>query len=630
MTPPDLSPYNIIALANLHPSPTNPRKTFDEHALNELAKTIHDYGVIQPIVVRIWPDEYGTPDGLDNPPLYEIVSGERRYRASKIVARPNIPAIVKVLTHKQVAEIQIIENLQRSEVNELEEAEGYAQLMKDHGYSADEIAEKIRKSRRYIYGRIKLTALCTAAKKAFNAGDIHASVAGLIARIPTPELQTEALTAITKDHLSFQQATALIKEQYMLNLKKAPFSRKVIDLIPDAGSCDDCSKCTGNNPELFADIDSAHMCTDPACFSLKKAAHHENQCRKLEEAGKEVYRGKEAEKLAPYGAHYEIRDHARLDAENYHAGYNSQKNRSMTNREVLQQAGIEVDTAFIEDPRTHELIEIVQNGHLKAAMFVAQPKREPSDYEKQQKEREKKARAEAVYRRKLLQQIHDKHSAAFSENGNRTTLDETEIRMIAESFLHHCAWDVQRHLVKYYLPEGIDQYQQRGALAEKLKTLTLPEVLIFMLDLALSGDSIVSSWEKDIATPARLTDAATRAGLDPKAIRASLEKPAKTAKKPPPAAEKTASSITKAARASDVNAAKKPADAKKAAQTRGKITTKPATAAKAKAKSKAPPKKDKEQRPANAGRNLDKTPDAPARCDKTIELSGLDPLPVEA
>src|SRR5689334_19780351 len=165
-----------IALAAITASKTNPRKRFDQAALDELADSIKRHDVLQPILLR--------PNG--GPDTYELVAGERRFRAAKAAGLVDIPATVRVLSDAEVLEIQVVENLQRSDLHELEEAEGYEQLLKcshpnGERYTVDEIAAKVGKSRSYVFARLKLCALCPEARKAFYAGELDASRALLIA-----------------------------------------------------------------------------------------------------------------------------------------------------------------------------------------------------------------------------------------------------------------------------------------------------------------------------------------------------------------------------------------------------------------------------------------------------------------
>jgi ParB/RepB/Spo0J family partition protein len=141
---------NTVPLAKITPSTTNPRKSFPKDKLDELTDSVKRLGVLQPILLR----------PLNGGGTYELVAGERRYRASKAAGLTDIPATVRELTDAEVLEIQVIENLQRSDPHELEEAEGYERCSSAHPsgekYTVDEIAAKVGKSRSYVFGRLKL------------------------------------------------------------------------------------------------------------------------------------------------------------------------------------------------------------------------------------------------------------------------------------------------------------------------------------------------------------------------------------------------------------------------------------------------------------------------------------------
>jgi ParB/RepB/Spo0J family partition protein len=282
--------FGNIPIACVIPSKTNPRKYFDEAALNELAASIKNHGVAQPILVRPLPT---TEDMID---CVEIVAGERRYRASKLAGMETIPAIVRELTDVQALEIQVIENLQRQDVHPIEEAEGYDQLMKLHGYTADQLADKVGKSRSYIFGRLKLRALAPPTREAFFNGQLSASTALLIARIPVENLQEQATKEIINDGdpMSYREAFEHIKLRYMLDLDRARFSIKDAKLLAAAGSCTACPKRTGNQPMIFEGV-SADVCTDPNCFASKCRAHDDKTLAVAQKKGIPVYEGEEAQ-----------------------------------------------------------------------------------------------------------------------------------------------------------------------------------------------------------------------------------------------------------------------------------------------------------------------------------------------
>ncbi|QNK67835.1 ParB/RepB/Spo0J family partition protein [Variovorax sp. PAMC26660] len=198
--------FAVVDLNLIATSRTNPRKTFNEAKMQDLAESIRASGVHQPILLRPLPsnrlEDTFRNRGDGNPlPTYELVSGERRYRASKIAGQPTIPAMIRQLSDAAVLEIQIVENLQRDDLSELEEAEGYQLLCDETGIAKDKVGERIGKSRSYVYGRMKLLELTSAPREALRTGDIDGSKALLIARIPDEKLQIKALEAATeKDH----------------------------------------------------------------------------------------------------------------------------------------------------------------------------------------------------------------------------------------------------------------------------------------------------------------------------------------------------------------------------------------------------------------------------------------------
>lgn len=291
--------YRDIPTHLIRISYTN-RTRFNLEALQQLSENIAEVGILQPILMRPV-----TPTA-DAPQIFEIVAGERRFRAACMASLLVVPASVKTLTDLQAAEIQLLENIQRENPHPLEEAIGFEQLMQKHGYNADQLAAKIKQSRSYVYGRLKLCALSLKARE-FFLDDIKrfpASTALLIARIPTPELQDKALDEIMAplyngEQMSVRQAAAHIANRYTLNLESAPFDRKDAKLLAVAGSCVKCPKRTGNQPEIYADLKNADVCTDPDCFAEKKAAHYQRIIVIANKKGIPVLEGDDAEDALP-------------------------------------------------------------------------------------------------------------------------------------------------------------------------------------------------------------------------------------------------------------------------------------------------------------------------------------------
>jgi len=335
--------FKTLDLSDIGLSPTNPRKTFNETKLEELTESVRQKGVLEPILVRpnpgyhvsedlseekrawrIWPGkvvESGKPSvsvtGRMSKPAaealcrqmnekaYEMVAGERRWRAATRAQLSVIPAIVREMTDREALEIQVIENAQREDVPALEEADGYQMLIKTHGYTVDEISEKTGKSKSYVYGVLKLCDLPQVARDEMGKGELSASVAQLIARIPNGELREKAAKEICSPHVSWRRAYRAAKEHieanYVVELKGAPFSRKDATLVPAAGACDTCPKQSGNNRAEYPD-GRADICNDPPCFAEKKAAHNARLLQAAGEKGFAVLDEKESRKIYPYGS----------------------------------------------------------------------------------------------------------------------------------------------------------------------------------------------------------------------------------------------------------------------------------------------------------------------------------------
>lgn len=285
-----------IPVDRLKPSPTNPRQIFDGAYLDELSTSIKKDGVLQPIIVRNLP---GGRAGVD----FEIVAGERRWRAASAAGLKQIPAIVRELTDDQVLEIQIVENLQRRDLHPLEEAEGYEAMREKLKLSADEIAARFGKSKAYVYARLKLCALPEVARKLFYEGKLDASSALLVARIPVKDLAIKAAREISGaertrygrgEPMSYREAVQHVEREYMLRLSEAPFDRADPELVKAAGACGTCPKRTGNQRELFAGV-SADVCTDPVCFKLKSDRSWSKQKAAAEADGRKVLEGRAAD-----------------------------------------------------------------------------------------------------------------------------------------------------------------------------------------------------------------------------------------------------------------------------------------------------------------------------------------------
>src|SRR6266849_6826392 len=168
-------PVQLIALANLQPSKTNPRKRFADASLRELANSIKRVGVLQAIVVRPLRTKVKLTKDVTVTEVtgrYEIVAGERRWRAAKLAGLTEIPATVRDLNDMEALEVQRIENLQRQDLDPVEEARGYKEMITEHNYTVEGLAAALAKSKAYVYGVLKLADLPPKAEEALVDGVI--------------------------------------------------------------------------------------------------------------------------------------------------------------------------------------------------------------------------------------------------------------------------------------------------------------------------------------------------------------------------------------------------------------------------------------------------------------------------
>jgi ParB family chromosome partitioning protein len=299
--PSTVSAMQDIPLKHIQESKTNPRRQFDETKLAELAENIRLHGVLQPVLVRPLPDgEAGS---------YELVAGARRFRASKLAKRENIPACVRELTDTQCLELQLIENLQRADVHELDEARGYVALMQlqPENYTVEVLAEKIGRSEKYVYARLRLMHLTEEGQEAFYVGRLTVAHAFEIARLQ-PHDQRRALQECFPNHhstasalkdrkaeaVTVRELRAWIESEILLDLSHAPFDPQDESLLPPAGSCTRCPKRTGNNPMLFPEVQRKSICTDPSCYRMKVEALVQIRIKPLEEKGAKPLRVSQA------------------------------------------------------------------------------------------------------------------------------------------------------------------------------------------------------------------------------------------------------------------------------------------------------------------------------------------------
>jgi ParB family chromosome partitioning protein len=322
-----------LPLSVIVESAHNPRKRYDAASLLELAETIRTRGIHNPVLVR----EIETPAGT----RFELAAGHRRCRAARLVGLVEVPALIMTLTDEAFLELLHLDNLQRDDVDPLDEAAGYEQLL-ERGYDVARLADKIGKSITYVASRVRLLALGVAAREAMRLGYVKLSHALELAKLPegvqeqlldtqwnlspvalaraasgehaagsdddqdhtsdAPEQGEAEDNAVADEALSEEfpapkatdghlraRSWGDIEEPTVFALKRAialdvyrklsvvPWALDDATLVPEAGACATCSKRSSHAPLLFAELDREDACLDASCYAAKGDAYHERQ-----------------------------------------------------------------------------------------------------------------------------------------------------------------------------------------------------------------------------------------------------------------------------------------------------------------------------------------------------------------
>ena len=208
--PLEKSAYQLLPIYKVEPNPDQPRQDFDEEELQALADSINVHGIIQPLTVREMPNGY-----------YQIIAGERRWRAARMANLSDVPAVIIEADDKKAMELALIENLQRQDLNPLEEALGYQTLMNEYGLTQEEAAGRVGKSRPAGANALRLLGLCPEVQERVRKGELSAGHARAILQLKSEKKQQEAAQKIVALGLSVRQAELLCK-----NMSKEPVPQK--------------------------------------------------------------------------------------------------------------------------------------------------------------------------------------------------------------------------------------------------------------------------------------------------------------------------------------------------------------------------------------------------------------------
>ena len=217
------SPYRLLPIHKVEPNRNQPRQDFDDEELQELAESITNHGIIQPLTVRELHDGY-----------YQIIAGERRWRAARIAGLDEVPVVVVEADDRKVMELALIENLQRQDLNPMEEAMGYQSLMNDYGLTQEEAAARVGKSRPAVANALRLLNLCPEVMEKVRIGELSAGHARAVLSLKDPKKQQQAAQKIIALGLSVRQAELLCK-----NMTREPVPTPKVTLAVDyIGECE--------------------------------------------------------------------------------------------------------------------------------------------------------------------------------------------------------------------------------------------------------------------------------------------------------------------------------------------------------------------------------------------------------
>lgn len=283
----------VLPISKIELGHSNPRKSIDQKALKELSESIKEHGILQPILVRPYVDEKSSWQD------YQLVCGERRYRAALLAGLEEVPCNVRVLTDEEAFELQIIENLERKDVHPLDEADAFKSMLHSGNYTIQDIAAKMAKPESFIAQRLKLVDLIDEVRADFLAGYLGIGHAILIARcdaIKQMDIYNESKPWTgdgDSDYGTISELRETIENDSYL-ISDARFDTEDTELVKDCGACSVCPKRSGVNPVLFEDM-QGDRCFDEKCFDAKEEAHI------IKEVGKIINNGEDVVLVAGWG-----------------------------------------------------------------------------------------------------------------------------------------------------------------------------------------------------------------------------------------------------------------------------------------------------------------------------------------
>lgn len=519
-----------IPLDQLHESPFNHRQVFT--GLDELAANIKAEGRIhEPLLVR---PRLTNPLRDDVQDGWEIVFGHRRYRAAELAGLATVPCMVRAMTEAEARSAQAAENLQRENVNALEEAQAYQDMIDRDGLSKEQVAARVGKSRSHVYGRLTLLGALPEIRQALLSGAIGSDVALLVARLRTPKLQTQALAAVRADtsssarlddggKRSYRHIRDFLAERYTLSIKDSIFEPADETLLPAAGACSACPKRAGNAPE-YDDLASpsrdsehrhhykqggANVCTDPDCWAAKKTAHLARQAAALQAEGNVVITGNKARQSL--GARGEVK------------GAYIELDKVKATLKKLPQTASAPTVVQIQCQRTGQLVKAVARADLVAAGAMkaddtstasSSAEKQRAAHQRQAVEDQAKLKRENARRMALL--MHVRQVAA------QRPRDEFDLRLVAAAALAGVQYDDRFVVAQIHGAEDVE------ALKRSIDTMGVDQLTALVMDCALVDNVQCTHFYDLRAQPQPLLVLAQHYGVNAQAVMDASEAPAPT------------------------------------------------------------------------------------------------------
>lgn len=531
-----------LPIARIKPCPLNPRKRFNETKLLELAANIKALGVVHPLLVR------PVADG------YEAIAGHRRLRAAALAELDVLPAMVRVISDREALDLMLSENLQREDLNPIEEAEGLQQLLELKGddgeplYTRESLAAKLGRTKMHISNALRLLRLPKRAREACETGELAASVAYILASVPSAEQRAAAAKEVLDGYgdgpLSKRETSDLIRRKYMTELRGAPFELTDKKLLPETskdgerygGACVDCP-WNSKNIEWQHNKSQTQMCTHVECFREKIALHTQAAKDKALAAGHLIVEGQRANRYIWFDGTPQqgfVKLNEKPSASELSGTVDAKKVKSW--KKMLDGDTTAPVVVVIDDKgRAHEIVETrhaveaaKQNGYEQffAGKKMAAPAQQRSA-DAEERERRKLELATAM--EGLAQMVEAAEKGKCVEN-EPTLHASLPVLVLFELALHHAGCDGETVVIKRrgltVKKTSYDQPDREGALREAATAMNPGQVFALSLELLAAGGMKYHGVRFD-----GFTALARAYGLDVKEIEAKVKSAAKAKKK---------------------------------------------------------------------------------------------------